>query len=524
MPYDVFISYQREQRPQVLLIAERLQELGLSVWFDARLEPGTTFDEEIHQEVRTAKAVVVCWTAEAVASRWVRAEATIGHQRDVLATVFLEPIELPPPFNLVQTEDLTGWQGQSDHSGWLRLVDRLLALVRSPAQPAAPRLNFSFEPKVRFNRMPPPRPGERWTEVATYRAGKATFPPWTKEEAALTALEWTSRSGTLFTAGQISGLRCWRQSGGAVARMKIKGHHDTRTIAVADFRVPTLIATGGFGNLCLWQSQQSYPESVRQLELEFTGSVTALAWQPTPDYGASIPLLAASTSRDEISLWDVREGAEVWAHPCHVAHRLDWSPTGDHLAVPAYFYDNFEIFRLDGERLLFKTTEDDSENRYSRPRAGFCWHPSGRYFATGISAREIGIFALASLTRMRTFLLEPGHREPREVHWSPDGRWMVVSTKVGTAVVIDANRGTTRAELYGVQIEWEDLDLAVSPDGQRLATRGKNRLQIWDPTRGEEIAEITAAGGIRQIRWHPDSQRIAFADQNGRVRIACLEF
>jgi hypothetical protein len=121
---DVFISYKRGERDQVALIAAKLQELGLSVWFDARLETGGSFHGEINREVRAAKAVIACWTREACESPWVVGEAQIGFERGALAPVYLDRCDLPPPFNGVQTLDLLGWSGAHDAAGWLALLDR----------------------------------------------------------------------------------------------------------------------------------------------------------------------------------------------------------------------------------------------------------------------------------------------------------------------------------------------------------------------------------------------------------------
>jgi hypothetical protein len=126
---DVFISYRRDQRAQVLIIADRLQGLGLSVWFDARLEAGSSFDEEINREVRSAKAVFVCWSPEAMQSRWVRAEASIGLERDVLVAAFLHPTELMPPYNLVHAANLEGWNGAHDDPQWGQVLNRIGRLV-----------------------------------------------------------------------------------------------------------------------------------------------------------------------------------------------------------------------------------------------------------------------------------------------------------------------------------------------------------------------------------------------------------
>jgi hypothetical protein len=110
----VFISYKRRNRALVALIAAELSKLKISVWFDARLEPGTPFQGEIAREVRAAKCVLVCWTPDALPSGgdtrgWVLAEANIGRDRGVYVPAAIEPTPLDPPFNLDHVEDISGW-------------------------------------------------------------------------------------------------------------------------------------------------------------------------------------------------------------------------------------------------------------------------------------------------------------------------------------------------------------------------------------------------------------------------------
>lgn len=128
---DVFISYKRDQRQDVVEIARRLEALRLQVWFDAELRSGTTFDSEIEKRVRAAKCVLVCWSPGAVASEWVRAEATVGRQRGVLAACLLRDCDLPPPFNLVHVDDLRAGVGPQN-AEWLRLLERVGELVGRP--------------------------------------------------------------------------------------------------------------------------------------------------------------------------------------------------------------------------------------------------------------------------------------------------------------------------------------------------------------------------------------------------------
>lgn len=128
---DVFLSYKRDERAQIVAISERLDALNISVWFDAEMHSGTTFDAEIEKQVRAAKCVLVCWSPGAVASEWVRAEATIGRQRGVLAAAILKDCDLPPPFNLVHAEDLRAGIGPQNPE-WLKVLERIGALVGRP--------------------------------------------------------------------------------------------------------------------------------------------------------------------------------------------------------------------------------------------------------------------------------------------------------------------------------------------------------------------------------------------------------
>lgn len=122
---DVFVSYKREERDRILPIIERLRSLQLTIWFDAALDAGKPFDEEILQELSHARVHLVCWSSMSVESRWVRSEAALGAQRNILLPVFLERCQPRPPFNIDHIEDLTDWAGQPIHDGWLKVLSRI---------------------------------------------------------------------------------------------------------------------------------------------------------------------------------------------------------------------------------------------------------------------------------------------------------------------------------------------------------------------------------------------------------------
>jgi hypothetical protein len=122
---DVFISYKREQRAQCARIAEKLRALGLDVWFDAKLESGTSFDAEIEARIHAAKAVLVLWSPEAAKSNWVRNEATIGQERNVLVSVEIAPCTRPVQFTTTHTEALHNPQFRDDDPAFARIVARI---------------------------------------------------------------------------------------------------------------------------------------------------------------------------------------------------------------------------------------------------------------------------------------------------------------------------------------------------------------------------------------------------------------
>src|SRR5262245_48663238 len=114
---DVFISYRKADRAKAEALHNALKIENLDVWWDEGLETGQTVDEKIQSVLEQAKAVIVIWSKESVKSDWVRAESSIGRERGILVPVMIEPVNIPVPFNLIQTADLIGWNGDRAHKG-----------------------------------------------------------------------------------------------------------------------------------------------------------------------------------------------------------------------------------------------------------------------------------------------------------------------------------------------------------------------------------------------------------------------
>ena len=119
---DIFLSYSREDQARAKLFAEAFERDGFSVWWDVALRSGEAYDEVTEAALRAAKAVVVLWSKKSVASRWVRAEATLAERTKTLVPAMIEPCERPIMFELTQTAELSHWGGLPIDKAWLSFL------------------------------------------------------------------------------------------------------------------------------------------------------------------------------------------------------------------------------------------------------------------------------------------------------------------------------------------------------------------------------------------------------------------
>lgn len=133
---DIFLSYARTDTARARLIKDRLEALGLTVFFDTEgLDGGDVFPDILDREVKGAGAVVGVWSAHALTRPWVKIECDIGRARGVLVPVQIEQIadlDKPAAFWNVQFDDLSDFDGDTDHAGWLRFVRSLARTLDRP--------------------------------------------------------------------------------------------------------------------------------------------------------------------------------------------------------------------------------------------------------------------------------------------------------------------------------------------------------------------------------------------------------
>jgi formylglycine-generating enzyme required for sulfatase activity len=126
---DVFLSYKRQDVDIARRIVDAMRNNGISVWWDDAITPRQAWDAEIEEAISAASTVVVLWSPRSVSSEWVRTEAHYGKDHNKLIPISVEPCNIPIAFALTQTVNLSGWNGDTAHLQWRKLLTWITDVV-----------------------------------------------------------------------------------------------------------------------------------------------------------------------------------------------------------------------------------------------------------------------------------------------------------------------------------------------------------------------------------------------------------
>ena len=136
---DIFISYARRESSIAKQLATALERKGFSIWWDHQIKAGLSWANEIENELAGAKCVIVLWSENSVNSEWVKEEASYARDLKKLIPVIVEDVEIPFGFHMLNSIELTDWNEDTSHPGFIQLVEALshnlkLALSRNDDQ------------------------------------------------------------------------------------------------------------------------------------------------------------------------------------------------------------------------------------------------------------------------------------------------------------------------------------------------------------------------------------------------------
>jgi hypothetical protein len=131
---DVFVSYTHPNRACAQMLSDALAIQGWSIWWDREIPIGQNFHQVIEQALAAARSVSVIWSRHSVFSNWVLEEAAEGRSRNILFPVKIDNVPIPLGFRSIQTADLTGWNGTSEHAGFKTLLKSLGTHLGGPRE------------------------------------------------------------------------------------------------------------------------------------------------------------------------------------------------------------------------------------------------------------------------------------------------------------------------------------------------------------------------------------------------------
>jgi hypothetical protein len=132
---DVFLSYKREDRGRAKVIADAVTEHGYSVFYDADIDVGESWNRRIEQEIAAARCVAVLWSdasANVEVGEWVHNEARKGKERKILAPAVIATCPIPIEFSGMQAADLRNCHGDPADPQGREFIERIGVCVAKP--------------------------------------------------------------------------------------------------------------------------------------------------------------------------------------------------------------------------------------------------------------------------------------------------------------------------------------------------------------------------------------------------------
>ncbi len=138
----LFLSYARADAAIAQRLANTLEQLGYTVWWDALIAGGEAYSRSIADALDKADAVLVLWSAHSVDSDWVKDEAAQGREAHRLVPLSVDGTQPPLGFRQYQVIDVSRWRGRRNApeiAAAQRAIQSILQTGYVPPRPPALR-------------------------------------------------------------------------------------------------------------------------------------------------------------------------------------------------------------------------------------------------------------------------------------------------------------------------------------------------------------------------------------------------
>ena len=133
----VFVSYARPDEKAARAVIHVLEEAGFKVWWDDLIAGGERFGASISDALEGARAVVVLWSANSIASHWVQDEASLGRDKNCLVPLSLDGSPPPLGFRQFQSVDISHGGAKPGNPAMQRAVKAVAEIMGRPVGPPA---------------------------------------------------------------------------------------------------------------------------------------------------------------------------------------------------------------------------------------------------------------------------------------------------------------------------------------------------------------------------------------------------
>ncbi|MFZ1990073.1 MAG: TIR domain-containing protein [Alphaproteobacteria bacterium] len=520
---DVFISYSREDRPRVQVIAQALERAGLKVWWDPHIKTGSGFREEITASLGKAEAVIVVWSQYSVSSRFVCDEADEGAARGILFPALVDLVDIPLGFRQIQTADLTHWRGRPDDKALLEFVSLIAdytkqRLTQNKAPEPEPEEPQTVEQEIEEEDAPasPPPPPPRRRKEPKAKPAKA---PRAKEakhfvtgQRLRMALLWRAIALTLLVAGAFGYLAyhsdfiypAYRPFiVGAIALLvfisRLGNFEADRSGGVASLR---LLSRSYIGLLLFSMISiapailegRLYTEALKAVQIKgISGSnINGVS------FSHSGKMLATASDDGTARVWDAASGAQLAILTGH--QNWVWS---------AKFSPDEKSVVTASRDLTAKIWDAQSGDLrltlkgHTASVLDADFHPSSHEIVTASADGTLRIWDSDSGDQKRT--MNDGSRV-NALAVSTDGNTIASADTSGTVRLWRWSTGTNTAALGGAP-GMNFFSVALDDKGRRVAAAGENgEAYVWSVGSRERIARVNHGAKVFAIAFIGDHE------------------